>query len=109
MDHLWETRAELQEEAWNFLHGLEDEVPCTVETLQLYEDFLSQHGILAAGGALVTTSKALEEAETALRDAEPTLAGARSTGAAPQAAIAKPSMACAAAKGGKVSKVGTWK
>jgi hypothetical protein len=30
------------------------------------EDFLSQHGILAAGGALVTTSKALEEAETAL-------------------------------------------
>ena len=26
-----------QEEAWNFLHGLEDEVPCTVETLQLYE------------------------------------------------------------------------
>lgn len=109
MDHLWETRTELQEEAWNFLHGLEDEVPCTVETLQLYEDFLSQHGILAAGGALVTTSKALEEAETALRDAEPTLAGARSTGAAPQAAIAKPSMACAAAKGGKVSKVGTWK
>ena len=27
----------VQEEAWNFLHGLEDEVPCTVETLQLYE------------------------------------------------------------------------
>ena len=25
-----------QEEAWNFLHGLEEEVPCTVETLQLY-------------------------------------------------------------------------
>lgn len=105
MDHLWESRAELQEEAWNFLHGLEDEVPCTVETLQLYEDFLSQHGIVVCGGALVTTSKALEEAENALRDAEPTMAGLS------PAPAAKPGVTSAAspAKGGKVSKVGTWK
>lgn len=30
------------------------------------EDFLSQHGILAADSALVTTSRALQETETAL-------------------------------------------
>ena len=30
----------VQEEAWNFLHGLEEEVPCTVETLQLYASWL---------------------------------------------------------------------
>jgi len=98
MDHLWKTRAELQEEAWNFLHGLEEEVPCTVETLQLYEDFLAQHGVLAAaGGTLVTTSKSLEEAENALREAEVTVPQVTSNSTK------------TTKSGSKVPKAGSWK
>ena len=64
LEHLWE-HSGAHEDAWNFIHGLEEEMPCTAAAVALYEEHLAKHGIFAPLGGLLVTSPALEEAEAA--------------------------------------------
>ena len=103
LEHLWE-HSTSQEETWNFIYGLEEEVPCTAAAVSLYEEHLAKHGIFAALGGPLVTSSALEEAEAAanMASTKQTAAKRQSSAAAAkivQRAKAKVSTACVGATG----------
>ena len=89
LEHLWEESS--TQDAWNFLHGLEEEIPCTAAAVALYEEHLAQHGIFAPLGGSLVTSSALEEAEAAAASA--VLAPAKQETAAKRQSSAAASLA----------------
>eukprot|EP00439_Symbiodinium_sp_Y106_P066503 s966_g10.t2 len=87
LEHLWE-HSTSQEDTWNFIYGLEEEVPCTAAAVSLYEEHLAKHGIFAALGGPLVTSSALEEAEAAAN-----LASTKQTAAKRQSSAAATKLA----------------
>ena len=93
MEHLWE-HSTSQEDAWNFIYGLEEEMPCTAAAVALYEEHLAKHGILAALGGPLVTSPALEEAEAAAVGAPIRQAAAKRQSSATATAATKSATKC---------------